>query len=121
MARTILGVIRAAPICRAPTEAVPTVVSGRRTVATILRIELDRKIAVRSRRPPADIGDRTLGIRPTAGRATASAQRLTAPSQIDLAGTPTVRPAVGHREKVNDPEEIGRIGTGHRTTDSATT
>ena len=113
--------IRAVAIRRAPTAVVPSGVNGRRTAATIHRIELDRKTAVRSRRPPAVIGDRILGIRPTAGRVTVSAQRRTVPTRIDRAGTPTARPAVGHRGKVNDPVEIARIGTGRRTSDSATT
>jgi hypothetical protein len=41
--------------------------------------------------------------------------------RIDRAGTPTARPVVGHRGKVSDPVEIGRIGTGRRTSDFATT
>lgn len=113
--------IRAVAIRRVPTAVVPSGVNGRRTVATIHRIELDRKTAVRSRRPPAVIGDRILGMRPTAVNVTASARRRTVPTRIDRAGTTTGRPAVGHRGKVNDPVEIGRTAIGHRTSDSATT
>ena len=118
---TILLTIRAAVIRRVPTVAVPTGVSGRRTVATIHRIELEPKTAARSRQLPADIGDQTRGIRPATGQLTASAQPRTAPSQTDLDGTPTVRPAPGYRGRERAPEVIVVIATGHRTTGCATT
>ena len=109
-----------------PTAVVPIGVSDRPTAATIRRIvQLDRMIEVRSRRAPADIADRTRGIRPTGpieiAPATASDPRATAPLRIDLTGKAIARPAVGRPAKVKDQVAIGVIGAGHRTIDPVMT
>ena len=122
MARTIPREILPAAIRPALTVAVPTVAIDRHIVVTILRIGVPvPRIAERSRRPPADTADRTPGIRPTAAPVTVSARRLIVLLQIDRAGTAIARQAVGPPGTVNDRVEIGKIGTGHRTSDFATT